>query len=383
MDPTRSPLRGVNYALARRLLVAVGVGVLGVLALVMYARRVETVEVLAVLLFVPVFLALLRWDLAGGIAAAAVATVAYIALRASAIEAVGASRFTGLIVARGIGYFVFGVLGGWANAYSARVADEARPLRPGRRPDRPVQRPLLHPGHRFRDGPRSPLPARSSGSSCSTSRPRRSNDFTVGHGEAPARPGPAVSARALRQVDRMVHSRTEAHHRLAAILPETGPEGARVFAGRLADSGGRVPRRRGVELEVGALQPRALTYPDDEDVLAAVAARLRHDRPRRAPGGVRADSLPVSWDERQRALAARLSGRPLTALEQGTLVVIPSTTFPSVELRKITGIEHYEERMLFTAAAAAPARAAPGVRHCGPGRRRGRGLLPPLPARSR
>jgi hypothetical protein len=56
----------------------------------------------------------------------------------------------------------------------------------------------------------------------------------------------------------------------------------------------------------------------------------------------------VTWDERQRALVARLAGQPLTALESGTLVVIPSTTFPSVELRKITGIEHYEERMLFT-----------------------------------
>ena len=58
VDPTRSPLRGMSYTQARRLLVAVGVGVLGVLALVMYARRVETIEVLAVLLFVPVFLAL-------------------------------------------------------------------------------------------------------------------------------------------------------------------------------------------------------------------------------------------------------------------------------------------------------------------------------------
>ena len=56
----------------------------------------------------------------------------------------------------------------------------------------------------------------------------------------------------------------------------------------------------------------------------------------------------MTWAERQRALATRLAGQPLTALEQGTLVVIPSTTFPSVELRKITGIEHYEERMLFT-----------------------------------
>jgi hypothetical protein len=32
----------------------------------------------------------------------------------------------------------------------------------------------------------------------------------------------------------------------------------------------------------------------------------------------------------------------------GTVVVIPSISFPSVELRKITGIEHYEERMLFS-----------------------------------
>jgi hypothetical protein len=56
----------------------------------------------------------------------------------------------------------------------------------------------------------------------------------------------------------------------------------------------------------------------------------------------------VSWDDRQRALAARLAGRPVSALEEGTLVVIPSTTFPAVELRKITGIEHYEERMLFS-----------------------------------
>ena len=56
----------------------------------------------------------------------------------------------------------------------------------------------------------------------------------------------------------------------------------------------------------------------------------------------------MTWDERQRALATRLAGRPLSVLEEGTLVVIPSTTFPTVELRKITGIEHYEERMLFT-----------------------------------
>ena len=35
-------------------------------------------------------------------------------------------------------------------------------------------------------------------------------------------------------------------------------------------------------------------------------------------------------------------------MERGTIVVLPSATFPVAELRKITGILHYEERMLFT-----------------------------------
>ena len=35
-------------------------------------------------------------------------------------------------------------------------------------------------------------------------------------------------------------------------------------------------------------------------------------------------------------------------LEAGTIVVLPSATFPVAELCKITGIQHYEERMLFT-----------------------------------
>ena len=35
-------------------------------------------------------------------------------------------------------------------------------------------------------------------------------------------------------------------------------------------------------------------------------------------------------------------------LERGTIVVLPSATFPEAELRKIVGIQHYEERLLCT-----------------------------------
>ena len=62
--------------------------------------------------------------------------------------------------------------------------------------------------------------------------------------------------------------------------------------------------------------------------------------------------------ELQRAFVDRLGAASVSDLEEGTLVVIPSATFPIAELRKIAGIARYEERLLCTAAAAAPARAA-------------------------
>ena len=40
--------------------------------------------------------------------------------------------------------------------------------------------------------------------------------------------------------------------------------------------------------------------------------------------------------------------RALSELERGTIVVLPSATFPESELRKIVAIQHYEERLLCT-----------------------------------
>jgi PGM1 C-terminal domain len=55
----------------------------------------------------------------------------------------------------------------------------------------------------------------------------------------------------------------------------------------------------------------------------------------------------AEFDRRQRAFVERMRGRGLEALESGTIVVIPSISFDESELRKIIGINHYEERMLF------------------------------------
>jgi hypothetical protein len=55
----------------------------------------------------------------------------------------------------------------------------------------------------------------------------------------------------------------------------------------------------------------------------------------------------MTLDELQRSFAERDWGERPFLLEQGTILVLPSLSFPSEELRKIVGIQHYEERMLF------------------------------------
>jgi hypothetical protein len=62
-----------------------------------------------------------------------------------------------------------------------------------------------------------------------------------------------------------------------------------------------------------------------------------------------ASSSKASFQELQAALVARVARRHPDDVVASAVVVLPSITFPSVELRKITGIQFYEERMLFAA----------------------------------
>ena len=55
----------------------------------------------------------------------------------------------------------------------------------------------------------------------------------------------------------------------------------------------------------------------------------------------------LSFAERQAKLRDLLGSGSASDLSDGTLVVVPSMTFPDAELRKIVGIGYYEERLLF------------------------------------
>ena len=261
----------MSYASTRRLVLAAGLGVLVLVAAVMYVRRVDTVEVLAVLLFIPVFLGFVFAKLPGGLIAGVMATIVYAVLRNPALDAIGGGRFVSLIIGRGVGYLAFGALGGWADAQLEhslekldvydQVDDETG---------------LFNARFLVQD---TDLEVARAG--------RYKSVFSVCVVDVPADPLHALGRRkravvlrdlgfqmkeAVRSVDRAVHASDEQRHRFAVVCPETGPEGARVFVDRLADRLATYLRGRGVAVGDGALASTACTYPGDEAGLQALRA---------------------------------------------------------------------------------------------------------------
>ncbi len=103
-----------SYSAIRRFLLLAGLAVLAALVVAMVARGVDTVEVIAAALYVGVFLGGLLAGVIGGATAGLAAAAVYAILRVDAIEALGPSRYGGLLVARLVGYVLFGLLVGAA-----------------------------------------------------------------------------------------------------------------------------------------------------------------------------------------------------------------------------------------------------------------------------
>lgn len=267
-------LSQLSYQRARRLVLAAGLTVLLAVTLVAWARRVDGVEVLATLLFLPVFLAFVFRGALGGVVAALLASAAYAGLRYPAIEAVGAGDFVGLLVSRASAYLVFGLVGGWSTqVLEGSLAklelydevDDETGLNNARfllqRTDLEVAR-----ARRYEtifslvvlDLPAAPFAALGA-------RRRRSTLAELGR----------QLREAVRTVDHVVHLRDGDVRRLVAILPETASEGAAVFAGRFEARVLALLASRGVD--VGSPAPKAVpvTFPGDEAALEALREAAR------------------------------------------------------------------------------------------------------------
>ena len=274
--PFSDRLAQVGYAQARRLLLLTGLAVLAVVAAVTYARRVDTVEVVATLLFLPIFVAFVLRGVVGGLVAAVAAIGVYAALRTPAIDAVGVGEFTGLLTSRAAAYLIFGTVGGWATQVLEgsleklelydEVDDETGLYN---------ARHLLHQ------------------TDLEMARARRYQTlFSVVVFDLPGAPFQAIPARrrravlrdlgrqlgeGVRTVDHVVHARDGSVHRLVAILPETGPEGAEVFRGRFDERIRTFLAARGVTIEPAVVAARSVTFPGQDvemDDLRAAFQRI-------------------------------------------------------------------------------------------------------------
>jgi hypothetical protein len=256
-------LSQLGYVKARRLLVVTGVLVLGVVALVMYARRVDTVEVMATLLFLPIFLAFVYRGVVGGVVAAVAATAIYTALRYPAIEAVGAGEFTGLIVSRAAAYLIFGAVGGWAIQVLEGSLDKLELY-----DEIDDDTGLYNARHLLQQTDLEAARAR-----------RYQTLFSAVELDFPAAPLNALKARqrrsvlrdlgrqlreGTRNVDHVIHAQDGTTHRLVAILPETAGEGAEVFRGRLEERVSAFLTDRGAVIDPASVHSRAVTIPGDE-----------------------------------------------------------------------------------------------------------------------
>ena len=252
-----------------------------VLAVLTYVRRVETVEVVGVLLFMPVFVAAMFLGAVGGSIAGLVAAGVYVVLRLPAIEAVGINEFLGLILFRGLALIVFGFLTGWA---TTQMVGSIRKLEE----------------HDQIDDASGLLNARFFllETDLEAGRSRRYQTIfsvsTVAFPVSSLQGSSRRAGRALRElareiqqsvrlVDRVVHAVVDDRHMIAVILPETGAEGAAIFTTRLKE---RVTRRIAGEAEV---IETTMTFPEDEEELARLREEMRrvdaseHPEPEAAP----------------------------------------------------------------------------------------------------
>lgn len=261
-------LARIGFVNARRLLLAAGASILVVLVAVLWLRSVDDVEVIATLLYVPILIALLFLGVPGGVVVALLATAAYAALRADAIDAVGAGEFTGLIIGRGMAYVLFGAVGGWAATTLELSLDklernDAIDDQTGTGNARALRRQIDL--ERARSG-------------------RYGSVFSVSFVEFPASALGTMGRRRRRQllrdlggqaeegartVDRVAHGFDGSVHRFAAVLPETPRPGAAIFHDRFLGRMQAALAAAGVDDGV-RITGRVCTVPGDEAVLEAV-----------------------------------------------------------------------------------------------------------------
>lgn len=255
----------IDYPKARRLLILAGFVVLILTAAVMFFRGVDTPEVVATLFYLGIFVAFMFFGLKGGLIAAVLAILGYMGLRYDDIQLVGIGDFAGQIAGRALGYLAFGAIGGWANEQLEGALEKLELY------DQIDDSTGLYNARFFLQD-----------TDLEKSRSERYQTiFSVAVVDVPTEVVDGLERKkrdnalrelgqmlkdGLRTVDRAAHGRSSTRHRLAVILPETGPEGAQIFSDRLVQRVIRFVEDRGARSSDG-VRGFSVTFPGDEEGL--------------------------------------------------------------------------------------------------------------------
>lgn len=267
----------INYENTRGLLLVVGLVSLGIVALVMFVRRVDPVEVIATLMFLPIFLSFLYWGTRGAVLAAVTASAVYLVLRLPAIQAVGFGPFAGLFVTRTLGYLGFGAVGGWASEQLKTnllkldlydTIDDMSGLTNARSIVDTIDL------EKSRSTRYEKIFSVVVASMTLPELPRRKTGGVL-------RAIGTVMRASARNVDHAGHGWDLDQDRFAIILPETGQSGAQTFAAKL----GPLVESSLVEqgLTVSDLLIETATFPDEPEKLDAIVATFRRIQDRLFP----------------------------------------------------------------------------------------------------
>ena len=275
-------LSGLSYNRARQIILVAGIVVLLVVTAVMYVRRVDPVEVGGSLLFIPIFVAFVFKGIRGGLIAAVLACLAYVALRYPAIELVGSGQFTSLILSRSVAYLAFGTIGGLASQQLEASLTKLDLF------DQIDDATGLFNARFFVDNTGLEMERAD----------RYRTLFSVTVIDVPAAAFEGMNRRqrtktlrdlgqllkdSIRTVDRGVHAQDGDIHRFAAILPETGRDGSQVFVSRLAAKMTELLSHRGARISSQELVHHSALFPGDDtaigDMRAQFAAIDVHEHP--------------------------------------------------------------------------------------------------------
>jgi len=260
----------LTYLQARLLMLALGVGVSISQSLLAWERGAAPTEVLAPLLYIPVFAGAIFWFVPGGLAAATLSSVVYGTLLAETSKAVGLRLFIGLLLNRITAFVFYAIVIALGTRF---VEGRLRKLELYDQIDDVTG--LYNSNFLIQDTDLEMSRADRYQSIFSLIEVAIKREAWAGMRRRAIRRsvkdlGDKVHE-AIRTMDRAARVETEDRERFFVLLPETSQDGAAILVGRMRIATEELLQRQGCTVAEN-VSARALTYPEDADQILDVRA---------------------------------------------------------------------------------------------------------------